>query len=509
MTHHGLPGAVHRIMGIETEYGIAQPGSVDENPMLLSSQVVNAYANTTSVSRRRTRWDYDDESPLRDARGYDLERESADPSQLTDLDMGFANVILTNGARYYVDHAHPEYSGPECLTPRDVVKWDLAGDEIMRRSIKAAADQFDPLPINIYKNNTDNKGASYGTHENYIVSRGVPFATLVSTLTPFFITRQIMVGAGRVGIGQSGLISAFQISQRADFFEAEVGLETTLKRPIINTRDEPHADAARFRRLHVIVGDANMSQPSTLLKVGSTSLVLTLIEAGLLQTVPQFLAPVKAMSQVSHDLSLSDLYEMQDGRRLSALDIQEYFLEGVRDFLKDVQPDEATEEIVNRWQATLDGLRSGAPLTHTVEWRAKLDLLNSYRERDGIDWGHSRLALIDLQWSDIRKEKSIFSKLESRGLHEKVIAEPEAFAAVSPPPTNTRAFLRGKVVERFAENVIAASWDALLLEEGPDRPLVRVPLSDPYRATEEEVGELLESSQNVGQLIERLKSNLP
>ena len=138
MSHDGLPGAVHRIMGIETEYGIAQPGSAHENPMLLSSQIVNAYANTTAASRRRTRWDYEDESPLRDARGYDLDRESADPSQLTDIDMGFANVVLGNGARYYVDHAHPEYSGPECTNPRDVVKWDLAGDEIMRRSIAAA-----------------------------------------------------------------------------------------------------------------------------------------------------------------------------------------------------------------------------------------------------------------------------------------------------------------------------------------------------------------------------------
>lgn len=511
MARNGLPGAVHRIMGIETEYGIAQPGSLNENPMLLSSQIVSAYANTTTVSRRRTRWDYEDESPLRDARGYDLDREIADPSQLTDIDMGFANVILGNGARYYVDHAHPEYSGPECTNPRDVVKWDLAGDEILRRSISAAVEQFDPLPINIYKNNTDNKGASYGTHENYIVSRGVPFTQLVTALTPFFITRQIMVGAGRVGIGQAGAIAGFQISQRADFFEAEVGLETTLRRPIINTRDEPHADAARFRRLHVIIGDANLSQPSTYLKVGSASLVLALIESGTLTNIPQFRHPVSATREVSHDLAMSTLYEMQDGRRMSAIDVQEYFLGSAENLVaRDGLLDDATSDLLERWRRTLDALRSqDVRLTHTVEWKAKLALLNSYRDRDGIDWGHPRLSLIDLQWSDIRKEKSIFSKLEARGLHETLVSEFEVLDAVRNPPHDTRAYLRGRVVERFPENVVAASWDSLLLEEEIDAPLVRVPLTDPYRGTRGEVGEILESSLNVRELLERLKSNLP
>ncbi len=511
MAHDGLPGAVHRIMGIETEYGIAQPGSLNENPMLLSSQIVNAYANTTAASRRRTRWDYEDESPLRDARGYDLDREIADPSQLTDVDMGFANVILGNGARYYVDHAHPEYSGPECTNPRDVVRWDLAGDEILRRSISAAVEQFDSLPINIYKNNTDNKGASYGTHENYIVSRGVPFAQLVTALTPFFITRQIMVSAGRVGIGQSGAISGFQISQRADFFEAEVGLETTLRRPIINTRDEPHADASRFRRLHVIIGDANLSQPSTYLKVGSASLVLALIESGTLTNIPLFRHPVAATHEVSHDLAMSTLYEMQDGRRMSAIDVQEYFLESAENLVaKDGLLDDATSDVLARWRRTLEGLRSHDPrLTETVEWMAKLSLLNSYRDRDGIDWGHPRLSLIDLQWSDIRKEKSIFSKLEARGLHETLVSQSEVLEAVGNPPHDTRAYLRGRVVECFPENVVAASWDSLLLEEEFDAPLVRIPLADPYRGTRVELGEILESSRDVRELLERLKTNLP
>ena len=507
MSHDGLPGAVHRIMGIETEYGIAQPGSSHENPMLLSSQIVNAYANTTAASRRRTRWDYEDESPLRDARGFHFDREVADSSQLTDIDMGFANVVLGNGARYYVDHAHPEYSGPECTNPRDVVKWDLAGDEIMRRSISAAIDQFDPLPINIYKNNTDNKGASYGTHENYIVSRGVPFGQLVSALTPFFITRQIMVSAGRVGIGQSGTVAGFQISQRADFFEAEVGLETTLRRPIINTRDEPHADAARFRRLHVIIGDANLSQSSTYLKVGSTSLVLALIEAGALSDIPQFRYPVSATREVSHDLSMTNLYEMHDGRRMTALDVQEYFLEASRSLVaRAEQIDESTADVIARWSHTLEGLHRDDPaLNRSVEWRAKLDVLNSYRDRDHIDWGHPRLALIDLQWSDIRKEKGIFYKLEARGLHEVLIPESEVLAAVSNPPHDTRAYLRGRLVERFPENVVAASWDSLLLEEKVDAQLVRVSLSDPYRETRDEVGEILEQSVNVRELLERLK----
>ena len=269
--------SVRRVMGTEVEYGISVQGQPTANPMVASSQVVNAYASAT-VRARRARWDFEEESPLRDARGFDMSRQVADPSQLTDEDMGLANVILTNGARLYVDHAHPEYSTPEVTTPLDIVRWDKAGEQVMLDASRRASQLPGGPPIVLYKNNTDNKGASYGAHENYLMRRSTPFGDIVRHLTPFFVSRQVVCGAGRVGIGQDGREHGFQISQRADYFEVEVGLETTLKRPIINTRDEPHADPEKYRRLHVILGDANLSEVSTYLKVGTTALVLSMIE---------------------------------------------------------------------------------------------------------------------------------------------------------------------------------------------------------------------------------------
>ena len=270
--------SVLRVMSTETEYGISVPGQPGANAMVTSSQIVNAYQAATAARARRARWDFEEENPLRDARGFDLAREAADSTQLTDEDLGLANVILTNGARLYVDHAHPEYSAPECTNPLSVVIWDKAGERIMAEAAAKAATVPGSHPIQLYKNNTDNKGASYGTHENYLMRRSTPFADIVKNLTPFFVTRQVVCGAGRVGIGADGRGTGFQISQRADFFEVEVGLETTLKRPIINTRDEPHADPEKYRRLHVIIGDANLSEVATYLKMGTTALVLAMIE---------------------------------------------------------------------------------------------------------------------------------------------------------------------------------------------------------------------------------------
>src|SRR5947207_7194818 len=316
--------SVRRVMGTEVEYGISVPGQPGANPMVTSSQIVNAYGARPELNRGgRAGWDSEAESPLRDARGFTYSGALYDPSEaLADEDLGLANVILTNGARLYVDHAHPEYSNHEVTSPRDAVLWDKAGERVMAEAARRAATIPGAAPIHLYKNNTDNKGVSYGAHENYLMKRQTPFADIVTHLTPFFVTRPIVCGAGRVGIGQDGSQPGFQVSQRADFFEVEVGLETTLKRPIINTRDEPHSDADKYRRLHVIIGDANLSEISTYLKVGAASLVLAMIEEKALPADLGIADPVAELKAVSHDPGLSHLIRLRDGRRLTALDVR-------------------------------------------------------------------------------------------------------------------------------------------------------------------------------------------
>src|SRR6476620_7839074 len=433
--------SVRRVMGTEVEYGISVPGQPTANPTTLSSQVVNAWAVAEAPTPRRPRWDFEEESPLRDARGFDLSPAQAlDHSEL-DEDTGMANVILTNGARLYVDHAHPEYSSPEVTNPRDGVLWDKAGELVMQDACRFAAAVPGATPIQLYKNNTDNKGASYGCHENYLMRRSTPFGDIVRHLTPFFVSRQVVVGAGRVGLGQDGREHGFQISQRADFFEVEVGLETTLKRPIINTRDEPHADPEKYRRLHVIIGDANLSESSTYLKVGTTSLVLAMIEDRWLTDNGvdlQVDGPVSALRAVSHDFSLTHLLTLRDGRRLTAVRLQLEYLEQARKYVEDrlgADVDEQTADVLDRWESVLDRLASDPmSLSTELDWVAKLSLLEGYRQREGLGWNAAKLHLVDLQYSDVRPDKGLYNRLVARGSMRTLVTEAEVTRAVTSPP---------------------------------------------------------------------------
>jgi proteasome accessory factor PafA2 len=500
--------SVRRVMGSETEYGISVPASPSMNAMQASSLVVNSYA-PRAAGNARARWDFEEENPLRDARGFDAATPPpVDPSApANEDDLGLANLILTNGARFYVDHAHPEYSTPEVTSPRDVVLWDKAGERVIAEAARRALSVPGSSPVQLYKNNTDNKGVSYGCHENYLMSRSTSFAEVIRHLVPFFVSRQVVCGAGRVGIGADGRTDGFQLSQRADFFEVEVGLETTLKRPIINTRDEPHADPEKYRRLHVIIGDANMSELSTYLKVGTTALVISMIEAGWLVADLSLEAPVASLRAISHDPSLSKQVNLRDGRSMTAVQLQMEYLEQARKFVEDrwgSDADEQTRDVLTRWESTLVRLEAEPmSLSRELDWVAKLAILEGYRERDGLDWSSPRLQLVDLQYSDVRQEKGLYNRLVATGRFDRLVTETEVVRAMTEPPEDTRAYFRGRCLAKYASEVSAASWDSVIFDVGRDT-LQRVPTLEPLRGTKAHVGELLDRCPRATDLLDAL-----
>jgi proteasome accessory factor A len=334
---------------------------------------------------------------------------------------------------------------------------------------------------------------------------------VVTQFSAFLISRQVITGAGRVGVGQNSQQAGFQISQRADFFEAEVGLETTLNRPIINTRDEPHADATKHRRLHVITGDANLSEISTYLKVATASWVLRVIEAGELGTDVRVEGPVSAMRSVSHDLELSQLLTLHNGSRLTALDLQELYLDRCRRFADTISA-ELTEgawleakDAFARWQEVIDTLRVDPfRLADQLDWVAKLKLMNSYRERDGLGWDSPKLALIDLQYADVDPRRGLYHALVAKGRMQRLISDDEIERARTSPPEDTRAYFRGRVMDKYGADVVAASWDSVIFDV-PGRPaLQRVPLLDPLRGTREQVGAMLDECADVTALFSAL-----
>ena len=502
--------SVRRVMGIETEYGISVPGDPAANPMILSGHVVNAYASAHGVRSGRASWDYADEAPLRDARGFEISRALADPSQLTDVeDPTLANVVLTNGARLYVDHAHPEYSSPEVTNPRDAVTWDRAGELIMLEAVRRLQGRPGLPGVNLYKNNTDGKGASYGTHENYLMRRETPFADIVRHLVPFFVVRQVICGSGRVGIGQDSRTPGFQLSQRADFFEVEVGLETTLKRPIINTRDEPHAVADLYRRLHVIIGDANHCDVANVLKLGMTSLVLALIEDRAMTKDLTLAKPVATLHQISHDPTLEAKVTLRDGGQMTALELLWEYHDAVAAYLEvrglGGEDDPHTAEVMRLWGDVLTRLETDPALCSAeLDWVAKLQVLDGYRERDGLEWSDPRLRAVDIQWSDVRPEKGLFNRLAARGRMTTLIDVAAVEAAVTTPPEDTRAWFRGTCLDRFPTQIAAASWDSVIFDVPGRQALQRVPMLEPERGTKAHVGAILDRSPDVTTLLREL-----
>ena len=498
---------IPKTLGIETEYGIVLRGTDDPNPILASSLLINAYLSdrAPNVAAPRVSWDFEDESPSRDARG-----ETPLHALAPEIETHLVNAVLTNGARYYVDHAHPEYSSPECADARSVLVHDRAGEEILVRSMEAANNALrGGEEIVVYKNNSDGKGNSYGCHENYLMDRATPFGQIVQHGITHLITRQIFTGAGKVGTELPGMSRneiPFQITQRADFFEEQVGLETTLKRPIINTRDEPHADARKYRRLHVIAGDANMSEVATFLKVGTTAIVLAMVEAGAISRQFLFKDPVRSMQAISFDLSLKRTIPLEDGSRVRPIEVQRSLFSDATDFIETHGTEhiggDVALDVMERWGSTLDALETDPmSLSSTLDWVAKFRLFDAYRERHQLEWADARLAAMDIQYHDMRPGRGLARKL---GL-ETIVDDAEVQDAVSMPPDDTRAYFRGECLRKWPDDIVAANWDSLVFDVGMD-PLRRIPMMEPTRGTRDHVGTVLDECDTPLELLERLRS---
>ena len=542
-------------MGMETEYGIL--GAEPED-------VVAACLETESEQGRcpGVRWDYSGEYPLRDARGFEVDRSAVDPSMLTDIP-GAASVeapvpgrlrttavvrltaqeeawqrgtatCLSSGGRLYVDHGHPEYATPECTGPAQATLADRAGDLLVARGAELLRRRG--AAARLFKNNVDGKGATYGTHENYLVSRAIDFDDLVQALVPLLVVRPLLVGSGRVGIGAVARGADFQISQRADYLEKVVGLGTTVDRPLVNTRDEPHSDPERWRRLHLVPGDANCFDTMTWLKLGMTSLVLQVLADG----VPaswrrlRLADPVTQAREVSRDTRLRGALELADGRRLSALEILEQYLETVRGHLGDqgraapapvgdpLRPDLSaladgadtdgaeTGAILAFWQASLrelQALRDGGNESDAaghLEWVAKKQLLDATARRHPGARGRDVLHAVDLAWSELSPA--------GRGLAERVPAGVDACGgldeqmgevSLAEPPATTRAWLRGRLVSAFPGQVVAAGWHSMVLETG-EKDQRRLPLTDPLSFTCATASPAVEGAADVVEVLTRL-----
>ena len=489
---------VHRVVGLETEFGIHAPAHPEASHSVLSLELVNAYGHklaTDGTNVASTEWDYNEESPLSDARGWKMPRSIAHPTQLTDRAMVsddgqevhmLVNLILPNGARFYVDHAHPEYSSPETTNPIDAVIWDQAGDRIVQQAADHIAASDGAPEVLLYKNNTDSKSVSYGAHENYLVARDLDFDELTEYIIGFFTTRQIITGAGRVGIGNLNQQPGFQISQRADFFEEEVGLETTIRRPIVNTRDEPHAHPDAYRRLHVIIGDANLSQYSTWLRVGMTSLVLSMIELGELPMV-ELAEPVKALQAISHDPTLRTQVLVNGRGWMTAIDIQRIYQQAAQDYLNRYGiDDDQSRDVVNAWAQVLDLLEHDPmQLADRLDWVAKYQLLNAMRTRHKLSWDDAKLAMLDLQWADLRHHKGLYHTLVARGAIRTLVSEEQIQQAMHFPPTTTRAWTRGRLIDRFGAHLAGVSWDSVLVRPFRSGPIQRFHLMEPLAGTQD------------------------
>jgi proteasome accessory factor A len=408
-----------------------------------------------------------------------------------------SNVFLRNGARLYLDvGSHPEYATPECDSVPDLVAHDRAGERILEGLLidaeKRLHDEGIAGEIYLFKNNTDSAGNSYGCHENYLVSRHGEFGRLADVLIPFLVTRQLICGAGKVLQTPRGAV--YCLSQRAEHIWEGVSSATTRSRPIINTRDEPHADAERYRRLHVIVGDSNMNEVTTLLKVGSADLVLRMIETGVVMRDLSLENPIRAIREVSHDVTGRRKVRLANGKEASALEIQQEYFSKAAEFMERRGGDQVTKRVVELWGRVLEAVESGEldPVAREVDWVTKLRLLESYQRRHDLPLAHPRVAQLDLAYHDLRRGRGLFGLLERRGEVDRVVSDLEIFEAKESPPQTTRARLRGEFIKHAQEKRrdFTVDWVHLKLNDQAQRTVL---CKDPFRAHDERVERLIAS----------------
>ena len=408
-----------------------------------------------------------------------------------------SNVFLENGARLYLDvGSHPEYATPECDSISDLVAHDKAGERILEHLLLSAEQRLREEGIRgviyLFKNNTDSAGNSYGCHENYLTSRRDDFGHYAEVLIPFFVTRQIYAGAGKVL--QTARGAMFCISQRAEHIWEGVSSATTRSRPIINTRDEPHADAERFRRLHVIVGDSNMSEYASFLKVGATSILLRMLEdpAAVLRDMT-LENPIRAIREISHDTTCRRRVRLANGREASALDIQSEYLLRAKRYAEQKGLDPLEEQALEMWEHCLEGIEKDPfTLDRECDWVIKHRLIERYRQRHGLSLSHPRVALLDLQYHDVSRERGLFYRLQSRGEVDRTCTEDAIEAAIDRPPQTTRARLRGEFIKKAKDRRrdFTVDWVHLKLNDQAQRTVL---CKDPFRAYDERVDRLIAS----------------
>jgi proteasome accessory factor A len=406
-----------------------------------------------------------------------------------------SNVFLRNGARLYLDvGSHPEYATPECDNVVDLVAHDKAGERILEGLLVDAdrrlREEGIAGDIYLFKNNTDSAGNSYGCHENYLVGRHGEFGRLADILIPFLVTRQIICGAGKVLQTPRGAV--YCVSQRAEHIWEGVSSATTRSRPIINTRDEPHADAERFRRLHVIVGDSNMSETTMLLKVGATDLVLRMVEAGVVLRDMTLDNPIRAIREVSHDMTGRSRVRLANGREMSALEIQWEYLSRAKDFTEKNGVDPVSMRVLEMWERALTAIEDGNldKIAREIDWVTKYQLIERYRARHDLPLSAPRIAQLDLAYHDVHRGRGLYYLLQKNGAVDRVTTDLKIFEAKSIPPQTTRAKLRGEFIRRAQEKRrdFTVDWVHLKLNDQAQRTVL---CKDPFRSVDERVEKLI------------------